>query len=196
MNSVNGESMVGFGPKQAWLAVRDGVPEAVRAALRLRDLGPVAWRAGVDLAYLTDDRVVLTPALEGAGGSRWLLLTGRWLWKADDWLSVAELSAELDTEVHRYASHRGLEQHEWERAAHGTLVRSFAYVGASAEVLRWTGDPDPAESELGLGTRPEHDEDVLVGESDVMRLAGLWSVDPSGLDGRPAPGPLRAAAPA
>ena len=69
---MNSESMVGFGAKQAWLAVRDGVPEDVRAALRLRDLGPVAWQAGVDLAYLTDDRVVLTPLLEGAGGSRWM----------------------------------------------------------------------------------------------------------------------------
>jgi hypothetical protein len=182
--------MVGFGAKQAWLAVRDGVPEDVRAALRLRDLGPVGWRPGIDLAYLTDDRVVLTPALEGAGGGTWLLLTGRWLWTVD--LSVVELSADLDTEVHRYASHRGLERHEWERAAHGTLVRGFAFDGRSAEVLRSVGDPDPAESGLALDGRPE---DILVGESDVMRLAGRWSVDPSTLTGRPAPGPLRAAAP-
>jgi hypothetical protein len=181
--------MVGFGPKQAWLAVRGGEAEAVRAALRLRDLGPVAWRAGVDLAYLTDDRVVLTPPLDGAGGNAWLLVTGQWLWNTS--LSVTELSGELGTEVHRYTSHRGLERHEWERAAHGSLVRGFAYDGRSGEVLRWIGDPDPAE--VGLGLR--EDEDVLVGESDVMRLAGLWSVDPSGLDGRPATGPLRAAAP-
>ncbi len=175
--------MVGFGSKQTWLAVRGGEPVAVRAALRLRDLGPVAWRAGVDLAYLTDDRVVLTPPLDG-----WLLVTGQWLWKAG--LSVVDLSAELDTEVHRYASHRGLEQHGWERADRGTLVRAFTYDGPSAEVLRSIGDPDAAESEIGLGTG-----DVLVGESDVMRVAGRWSVDPSGLTGRPAPGPLQVAAP-
>jgi hypothetical protein len=187
--------MVGFGSKQTWLAVRDGEAAAVREALRLRDLGPVAWRAGIDLAYLTDDRVVLTPVLDGAGGSRWLLVTGRWLWNAEEWLSVTDLSAELDTEVHRYASNRSMELHEWERADGGTLVRGFAYDGKAAEVLRWIGDSDPAEAELGLRERPDSDEDILVGESDVMRLAGLWSVDPSGLDGRPATGPLHAAAP-
>lgn len=177
--------MVGFGPKQTWLAVRGGGPEAVRVALGLRDLGPVAWRAGIDLAYLTDDRVVLTPPLDG-----WLLVTGQWLWRADV-PSVTSLSATLATEVHRYTTHRGLEQHGWERAVAGDLVRGFAYDGRAAEVLRSIGDPDPAEAGIGLDT-----EDVLVGESDVMRLAGLWSVDPRALDGRPAPGALLAAAPA
>jgi hypothetical protein len=188
---MSGESMVGFGPKQAWLAVREGDPDAVRAALGLRDLGPVGWRAGIDLAYLTDDRVILTPLLEGVG--RWLLVTGRWLWNRR--LSVLDLSEGLGTEVHHYASNRSLERHEWERADKGTLVRSFAYDGRAAEILRWIGDPDPAEAELGLRDRPGDDADVLIGESDVMRLAGAWSVDPSTLDGRPAAGPLRAAAP-
>jgi len=33
------ESMVGFGYKQAWLAVRDGDADRLLAALGLRDLG-------------------------------------------------------------------------------------------------------------------------------------------------------------
>ena len=49
--------MVGFGYKQAWLAVRDGDPDAVIAALGLRDLGPVSWRVGADLAHLNQDRL-------------------------------------------------------------------------------------------------------------------------------------------
>jgi hypothetical protein len=50
--------MVGFGPKQAWLAVRDGDAAAAAAAFALRDLGTVSWRSGIDLASLTDDRMV------------------------------------------------------------------------------------------------------------------------------------------
>jgi hypothetical protein len=191
--------MVGFGPKQVWLAVRDRKADEVRAALRLRDLGPVGWRAGIDLAHLTDDRVVLTPLLDGVGGSRWLLVVGRWLWTGPlsvVALSVVDLSADLDTEVHRYSTHRGLEQHEWERAAQGTLVRSFAYAGQAAEIQRWVGDPDPAETALGLpAVLPGPETDILVGESDVLRIAEAWSVDPSGLDGQWATGPLEAAAP-
>ena len=183
--------MVGFGPKQVWLAVRDGSVADVRAALGLRDLGPVGWRAGIDLAHLTDDRVVLTPVLDGVGGSRWLLVVGRWLWTGPV-LTVAELSAALDAEVHRYSTHRGLEQHEWDRAVGGTLVRGFAYSGRSAEVQRWVGDPDPAETAIGVS---DPEADILVGESDVLRIAEAWSVDPSGLDGASATGPLAAAAP-
>jgi hypothetical protein len=75
----SGAQMVGFGPKQAWLAIREGDVTKVLDALALRDLGPVSWRDAVDVAYLTDDRLLLTPLLPGAGGARWLLVAGRWL---------------------------------------------------------------------------------------------------------------------
>jgi hypothetical protein len=52
------ESMAAFGGKQAWLAIRSGEPELTIAVLGLRDLGPLSWRAGIDLAYFTDDRVI------------------------------------------------------------------------------------------------------------------------------------------
>jgi hypothetical protein len=194
------QTMVGFGPKQAWLAVRHGDAAAVGAALGLRDLGPVSWRAGVDLAYLTDDRLVLTPPLPGAGTGAgvgdvpWLLVTGRWLLRPAAAPDVAALSARLGTEVQFFASYRVGERHRWERAVDGALVRAFAYVGEAGEVTRWEGDPDDAETAIGLPGTLDDDVDVLVAEDDVLRLAGAWSVDPSALDGRPAPGPLRAAA--
>jgi hypothetical protein len=190
---MDGETMVGFGPKQAWLAIRDGDPAAVTAALDLRDLGPVSWRSGIDLAYLTDDRLVLTPPLPGAGEARWLLVTGRWLLRADAGVDVAELSAALGTEVQFFTTYRVTELHGWQRAVDGTVVRAFGYVGETGEVTRWWGEPDDAEAAIGLPPVPD-DADILVSEDDVMRLAATWSVDPRTLDSRPAPGPLRAAA--
>jgi hypothetical protein len=201
------ETMVGFGPKQAWLAIRDGaVPaagspavERVLAALGLRDLGPVDWRSGLDLAYLTDDRLVLTPGLPGADGDRWLLVVGRWL-LLEDPVDLAALSGVLDTEVQSFATYRVGDVHRWARAVSGELVRAFAFRGEAGEVSRWLGDPDAAELAIGLPggfgvTGIDTDEpEILVSEKDVLRLAGAWSVDPSALDGRPAPGPLRAAA--
>jgi hypothetical protein len=191
---VDGETMAGFGPKQAWLAIRDGDPAAVTAALRLRDLGPVPWRNGIDLAYLTDDRLVLTPPLPGAGDSRWLLVTGRWLLKGEFVVDIAELSATLGTEVQLFATYRVSELHRWQRAVDGALVRAFEYLGETGEVTEWLGAPDAAELAVGLPPEPDDDADILVSEGDVLRLAGAWSVDPSALDARPAPGPLRAAA--
>lgn len=196
------EWMVGFGYKQAWLAVRDADTDtdtdAVMKALKLRDLGTVPWRSGIDLAYLTDDRVVLTPPIPDADGVRWTLVVGQWLIRAD--VDVVALSEALATEVQAFVTHRVVELHRWERAVDGELIRAFAYIGEAGEVTRWTGEPDAAERAVGLpatliSAGADADAaDVLVGEADVMRVAGAWSVDPTALDGKPAPGPLRIAA--
>lgn len=194
--SVEGEQgdgkarMVGFGHKQAWLAVRDVKPDHLRQSMRLRDLGEVSWRSGVDLAYLTDDRLALTPPLPGAGDAEWTLLVGRWLLIAASTVDVRELSATLDTEVQSFASYRVGEAHRWERAVNGVLVRSFSYVGDRGEVTEWHGDPDGTERAIGLPPALDPDASVLVSESDVMRVAAAWSIDPSSLDDQPAPAPL------
>lgn len=182
--------MVGFGHKQGWLAVRGGVVAAIREALGLRDLGPVGWPEGVDLAYLTDDRLILTPPLPGAGGAAWILIAGRWLLTSD--VDIAGLSKELETEVQSFSTYRVGEVHTWARAVNGTPVRTFEYAGQT--VTRWQGEPDAAERALGLPDRIDDPDDLLIAEADVLRMAGAWSVDPSGLTGQPAPGPLHAAA--
>jgi hypothetical protein len=188
------DTMVGFGYKQAWLAVRDGDAMGVLTTLGLRDLGPVAWRTGIDLAYLTDDRLILTPTLPDERGGRWLLVTGRWLLRSTSPMDIAELSAALGTEVQFFATYRVTELHRWERAVDGVLVRAFGYVGETGEVTEWRGDPDDAERAIGIPPALDGEADILVSEHDVMRLADAWSVDPSALDGQPAPGLLRAAA--
>jgi hypothetical protein len=189
---VDGDAMVGFGGKQAWLAVRDTEPAVVLDALGLRDLGEVPWRDGMDLAYLTDDRVVLTPPLAGAGDARWTLAVGRYFLRPDVSVDLVDLSARLRTEVQLFATHRVTELHRWQRAADGELIRAFGYVGQL--VTAWHGEPDAAELAAGLPLKIDDDPDVLVSEHDVMRVAHAWSVDPTGLGARPAPGALRAAA--
>jgi hypothetical protein len=181
--------MVGFGGKQAWLAVAAGEPSAVIAALGLRDLGEVPWRDGIDLAHLTDDRVAVTPPLPGARGTMWVLATGRRLLQGS--IDVVGLSETLDTEVQFFATHRVTELHRWQRAVSGELVRTFGYVGQTGEVTSWHGDPDPAERDAGLPGELEEETTVLVGEKDVLSVAAAWSIDPTTLSGRPAPGPLR-----
>jgi hypothetical protein len=184
--------MVGFGYKQGWLAVRTADPSAVLAALGLRDLGAVPWRSGIDLSYFTPDRLAVTPPLPGAGGTDWTLVVGLWLLTAP--VDVASLSGKLGTEVQRFATHRVVEAHQWARAIDGRIVREFGYVGESGELTDWLGEPDAVEREIGLPSAVDEDTFLLVGEEDVMRVAAAWSVNPSSLEGRPAPGPLRMAA--
>ena len=197
--------MVGFGPKQAWLALAEddradvgpGMSDAaapgdgVAAALGLRDLGSVGWRSGVDLAYLTDDRLVLTPPLLGAHGTVWRLLAGRWLLRYGHPVDLELLSGKLGTEVQYFATYRVGEIHRWVRASNGSLLRAFGYSGETGEVTAWLGEPDAAELAIGLLREPDG-ADVLVSERDVMRLAATWSVDPTTVDDLPAPGSLQA----
>jgi hypothetical protein len=230
---MNTDVMVGFGGKQAWIAVRDAEPAAVLAALELRDLGEVRWRDGIDLAHLTDDRVVVTPPLIGARGETWVLAAGRFLQRPGTPVDIVALSERLGTEVQFFATHRVTETHRWQRADKGTLLRAFGYVGQTGDVTSWFGDPDPAEIAAGLprtfrpapesaadsraDTRTEElregdarslDDElalllaeesdgagaVLVSERDVLTVADGWSIDPTRLDGRAAPGPLRVGA--
>lgn len=188
-------SMVGFGGKQAWLAVRDGSVDAVREGLKLHDLGTVPWRTGIDLAYFTDDRLMLTPALPGAADAHWLLVVGRWLALPSSTVDLIGLSASLQTEVQFFATDRSTQRHRWRRARDGMLLRAFDWLGEDGELLDWRGEPDAAERQVGLPAEVGDEADLVVGEADVLRLAAAWSVDPTTLDGRPAPGPLRAAAP-
>jgi hypothetical protein len=186
--------MVGFGYKNAWWAVRDIEPQKVIAALGLRDLGPVPWRTAVDLAYLSDERLLVTPPLPGAADAHWVIVAGRWLLVGTAPVAATRLSALLNTEVQAFATHRVVELHSWQRAAGGVLVRAFRYVGESGEVEDWRGEPDPVELSVGLPPTIEKDATILVDEHDVMRVAAGWSVDPTILDGRPAPGMPRVAA--
>jgi hypothetical protein len=188
--------MIGFGYKIAWLAVRADDPESVISGLGLLDLGEVDWRAGLDAAYLTDDRLAVTPPLPGARDASWVLAVGWQLTRAQTAEMVA-LSVALATEVQSFATHRVGEAHRWARAVDGVLVREFGFLGETGEVTHWRGDPDEAERAIGLpiqGPDAGEEVDILVGEADVMRVARAWSVDPTALEGRPAPGPLRVAA--
>jgi hypothetical protein len=183
--------MMGFGHKQAWLAVRDGDTASVVGALGLRDLGPAPWRTAVDMAYLTDDRVLVTPPLTGRSG-RWVLVAGRWLLlRAYPTLDLAALSATLGTEVQLFATHRVSETHHWARAVDGRVLREFEF---AEEVLTWQGEPDDAELTAGLPAQLDDDVDILVSERDVMAVAGAWSVDPTSIDGQPATGSPHVAA--
>jgi hypothetical protein len=191
---MSGDIMVGFGPKQAWLAIRDRTPAEVEQALGLRDLGPVSWRMGIDLAYTTEDRLAVTPPLDGAKGSAWVLVPGLYWFHLDLDPGVAALSEALHTEVQFFSSYRVTEAHRWERAVDGVLVRAFEFVGESGEVTLWWGDPDDHERAIGLPEEePDDESGLLLDESDVMRLAGAWSIDPLALEGQPAPDRLRSA---
>ena len=182
-------AIVSFGPKTAWIAARGASPEAVIAALSLRDVRRVPWGEGAEAAYRTDDRIVfVTTPVDG-----WVLAFG---WALMDQAEedaaqfardVADWARRLDTEVVYFTTHRVVESHGWARARPAGRDRAFLYVGERGETVVDEGAPTAEEVSLGYARfeaekagddwRPP-DEDV------VFALAARWSVDPSSLESR------------
>lgn len=64
-------------------------------------------------------------------------------------------------------------------ALNGRLIRCFAYLGETGELLANTGPLTPAEGRLGLFKLPI--EQWQPSEADVMAVASAWSFDPTQL---------------
>lgn len=176
------DTPVSFGYKTAWLAIRNADQASVIRGLGLSDATPTTWAGGLDLVYKGGkEQVLVTPAVAG----EWTIVVGHWSFPDDqaqvDELGrrITELSA-LFGEVQAFASHRVIEYHHWMVARRGSLVRAFAYIGESGEVLTTTGEITAVEQSY-----PWADLDTLdwtPDESHVMEVAAAWSVDPTDID--------------
>ncbi|MCZ8521780.1 hypothetical protein [Paenibacillus sp. KR2-11] len=177
---------VPFGYKSQWYAVRSTDTQAVAEAFDLREALPCNWNSGLRRAS-DFTGVFVTPPLRG-----WILVVG---WSLPDLsspqgepYSVTSLLQRLSRdfgEAHYYATHRVVEYHAWAQATGGELVRGYAYAGESEETVLDIGERTAEERELGLSygsslEEGEEDDDVRMRptEEDVVRLAGLWSVNP------------------
>jgi hypothetical protein len=180
-----------FGYKVAWFALQTDDAHAVAKALSLRDVRPSTWTEGIETAY--ESAVFVTPPL----GS-WVLAVGRpffppGLPEPHVKPLVKKLSSQFLTAQY-FCTYRVAEGHFWASARKGRLVRGYAYNGCSGETQWDEGDQTKEERELGFRFFDERSSDAakpgywerkdlsLPNETCVMRLAELWSVDPTTLD--------------
>jgi hypothetical protein len=175
--------------------VRARTAEDVADALELHDREVLDWATGTERAYQYG--VYVAASVPG-----WTLAHGRLHLPAGfgaadphfcDWLRQLSLSL---GEVQYFANERVPDYHAWARASDGELMRAYCFIGERGEVPLFVGDPSDDEVEFGKGTRggPEtgwetwSDEEwaawfaTTPSESDVMAMAGRWSVDPTTID--------------
>jgi len=189
---------VSFGYKTAWLAFPSRDTSAVAAALGLREAREVSWSEGVSTAYGTRSMfptpVFVTPPIDG-----WVLAqVGVALFEDDGKgaLDFAELSRKFG-EVQKFASHRVVEYHEWQRWVEGAPVRRYCWVGERGEVIFEAGTRAKAEGNLVTMAdvaRLQADEldeaeaedffSRTPNEDTVMAVAAEWSTDPSKVEER------------
>ncbi len=182
-----------FGYKIAWLALRTADTRAVAAALGLGGTRPSNWREGVVHAYKSE--VFVTPPL-----SSWTLAVGSPLFVSGDPSQVVKpllgrLSRQFG-EAQYFCTHRVVELHVWAKAVQGRLVRGYGWIGERGQTLWDEGEQTPAERDLGFRFFDERSPDAagegywarqdlsFPDEEAVMRLAAVWSLDPTTLDQR------------
>ncbi len=186
--------MTGFGYKTSWLAVRNRTPVEVADALGLYDRELLDWATGTGRAYqhgvyvaapvpgwtLAHSRRHLPPGFDAAESS------------FPDWLTA--LSRQLG-EVQFFANERVPDYHAWAWARDGELMRAYCFIGELGEVPLFVGAATADEIELGIGIRGLtpgcenwSDEewtawyDTTPCESDVLAIAGRWSIAPTAID--------------
>lgn len=191
--AITGDA-AGFGYKTSWLAVPNRSPQAVADALELHSREDLDWGTGTDRAYrhgvyvaapvpgwtLAHGRVDLPAGFDATGPS------------FPGWLRG--LSRTLG-EVQFFANERVSGYHAWAWARDSELLRAYCFVGALGDVPLFIGEPTACEWESGIGTRAmdpgwEHWSDdewdawyaTTPSETDVLAMAGRWSVDPRTID--------------
>jgi hypothetical protein len=183
-----------FGSDMAWLAIRTDYPEDVVDALRLGEAMPCNWNSGIGSVY--DDRlgashVFVTPPVRG-----WTFVVGLplphpvgrgFVDKCTPLL--VDLGGRFE-EAQYFFSFPPIDYYAWARVRDGRLVRAFA---VSDEGVVWNkGRISKEERGLGLrlfelrgvrGRKGDAGGELILHptEDHVMRLAQLWSVDPTAL---------------
>ncbi len=167
--------------KTAWYAIKAPADyEKIDAILGIRKLRETPWREGVSATYANGagKEIFITPQVEG-----WVFVVGQALALSlrEDLTDIEDkicvLSKEFG-EAQFFANHRVVELNIWARAINGELKRSFYYLGESGEVYRNVGEPTSIEKDLVYLSTPMENWEDFPNESDVLKVASSWSIDP------------------
>lgn len=183
-----------FGSNMAWIAVRSEDSAAIVEALNLTERAQVNWDAGIGAVYdsvLANGYVFVSPPVKGytfiAGIALPLPAARGFVDKLTPLLM--ELGVRFK-EVQYFASFPVIDFYAWARIEKGRMVRAFAI---GDEGVIWDrGRLTPEERALGLklfevrgirGRKGDTGEAIILHptEQQVLRMACVWSLDPSRL---------------
>jgi hypothetical protein len=183
-----------FGCSMAWLAIRNADPEEVIEVLRLIEPTPCNWNSGIGAVY--DDRLCATHVFVSPAVHGWTFVAGLPLPHPVGRGFVDKCTPLLVdlggrfAEVQYFFSYPPIDVYAWARVRDGRLVRAFA---VTDEGIAWNkGRTSKEERGLGLklfelrgvqGRKGDAGGELILHptEAHVMRLAHLWSIDPTTL---------------
>jgi hypothetical protein len=157
-----------FGPETCWLALRTNDPEIVRAALGFTALEPVPFDEGLSRSrrgralFARERAAFVAPPID-----EWTLVVVEA--PVSEIVALAERAGSMASEVQAFVCRARARHYAWLLIVDGKLERAFERLGE--RTLRDEGAPQ----------RGEPGDTARVDESQLLELAGTWSVDPSTL---------------
>ena len=187
---------IGFGYKNAWLAIKTDDPAKIAETLKLHDLQPANWRTGLNTSYERyDTHVFITPPV-----GDWVFVVGIALpdigdsQRPDRCTPVLKELGTIYDSVFFFGTHRVVGFHVWARVDHGRVTRAYTYLGEQGVTLWDKGEKTQEEGDLrfnffadeppkGEGEEYwERDELSFPDEEDVIKIAEAWTMNPLSLD--------------
>lgn len=169
-----------------WVAIKTVSLQAVQSALGLQHARRCSWNEAVTAPF--EPRLFIAPPIDG-----WVLVLGCDLPDPDEdvddcFCFLTHLSRELG-QVQFFSANRVINHHAWARLESGVVTRAYAWAG---ETLWNQGPLTSAEMTLKLRCLDytetvgqlnlAHRELLSTNTEKVLRLAGCWSLDPTGID--------------
>lgn len=191
--NITEDTPISFGYKCMWFAIKTGNQQLVANIIGLKSPKQSNWKSGIDNAY--DGAIFITPTIDS-----WTLVVGWGLPSGDTKESleivkqlVKDLSKEFG-EAYFFCTHRVVEYHCWLKSTNGKIDRLYSYLGESGENIAILGEPTDVEKPYKLiDTFSEEakqeiyweQEDLTIPDEElVIKIAGVWSIDPTTLEGR------------
>jgi hypothetical protein len=188
--------VVSFGYKCIWIAVNTHDRDRVAEILGIKNLIACNWEKGIEKAY--ENKIFISPSV-----GIWTLIAG---WGLVDFEPKNELDEakgfkqKIDIlskefgEAQLFFTHRVTEYHGWAKSINGTTTRYYSFLGERFENILIEGEATPFEKQLNLANTfseeakdenyYEREDIVFPDEELVMKIAEVWSVNPTTLEDR------------
>lgn len=177
VNNKTSDMPVPFGYKCSWFAINTTDLERVMSLFNLIGVSECNWNSGISGAY--KGLVFISPPVRG-----WtLIISSQFPDASNETLNnILHILAANFQSVQYFGTHRVVEYHAWAKIEDGNIVRKFAYLGETGEVIWNEGVVTEQEKELNFRfeaiEQGNIDQFWLPNEEDVLSIAGLWSVHP------------------
>ncbi|MBI5359876.1 MAG: DMP19 family protein [Planctomycetes bacterium] len=181
---------LGFGRKNAWLAIKTDDPMKVAESLKLQDLQPANWRTGLTASYEHyATHLFITPPVHG-----WVFVVGIALpncgntYRPDRCTPFIEELGQIYDPVFYFGTHSTIEFHAWARVDKAKVSRAYACFGSFAVWNKGIKTKEEQDLKMDFFTcePPEgHGEEYwdrkdleYPEEKDVFKIAEAWSLNP------------------